>query len=242
MREHLGCLSAVFRSHSIRLLKAPCQANVLLRRASSRFSTSSFVMLTSANSCCRISASTAYRTIPCNMVDRTCASCELRRTSPSSAHCIGSLVGHIALAPAACHAVSASAMELHLLHLLCSSCLCIQGYDRQVSRDFVDNLDPATALQSSLPAACLPVLSIVMQFWSNSNFYHEVLAVGYYINAGLFGITSGPLTEMCMTESQVSALFSNLLLWAVPAMRKVSNRKNQFSSNFVVPKKGRPQV
>ena len=163
-----------------------CQANVLLRRASSRFWTSSLSRLPAptvvaasgptvlvhhfiAISCygaatpvakCFSSASIAYRTIPCSLVDRICANCELRRTSSSSVHCIGSLVGYVALAPAACHAVATPAIMLHLLHLLCTSCLCIPGYDRQERRDFVGNLDPAAAFQSpSKPTACLPVVS-----------------------------------------------------------------------------------
>ena len=60
----------------------------------------------------------------------------------------------------------------------------------------------------------------------------ELLAVGYYSDAGLIGFTSGPLTEMCTTVSQISPLFSNLLLSAVPALWKVSNGKNQFPSKF----------
>ena len=60
---------------------------------------------------CFSSASIACRTIPCSMVDRTCASCELRRTSSNSVHRIGSLVDYIALAPAVCYAVAAPVMD-----------------------------------------------------------------------------------------------------------------------------------
>ena len=92
-------------------------------------------------------------------------------------------------------------------------CLWIQGYDRQERRGFDDNLDPAAAFQSpSKPAAFLPVV-----FWC----CHAVLVQLeprprsscrrlLHWRSSDCGISSGPLTERCTTESQVSALFWNL--------------------------------